>query len=65
MSNTRSALILEPNSINSLSSEENVLIVDLCQADTYIQNHVPNAVFLEYNWIVTARKPSMGLLPDI
>ncbi len=58
-------LILEPQQVNNLSSEENILIVDLCQAETYIKNHVPNAVYLEYNWIVTSLKPSMGLLPEI
>ena len=65
MSKTTTALILEPNTINGLRSEKNVLIVDLCQAETYIKNHVPNAVYLDYNWIVTSSKPCMGLLPDI
>jgi len=65
MPNTTSSLILEPGAVNSMISEENILIVDLCQAETYVQNHVPRAVYLDYNWIVTIDKPRMGLLPDI
>lgn len=64
MPNTTS-LILEPAVVNSMISEDNILLVDLCQADTYIQNHVPGAVYLDYNWIVTSQTPRMGLLPDI
>ena len=58
-------IILEPKAVNSMISEDNVLLIDLCQAETYIQNHVPDAVFLDYSWIVTSQKPRMGLLPDI
>ncbi len=65
MSNTPTTLILEPKIVNGMISEENILIVDLCQADTYITAHIPGAVFLDYNWIVTGQKPRMGLLPEI
>ncbi len=64
MSNTSTPLIIEPQAVNSMIAEENILIVDLCQADSYIQNHVPSAVYLDYNWIVSSQKPCMGLLPD-
>ena len=57
-------LVIEPIDVNSLISEENPLIVDLCQADNYINSHVPGAVYLNYEWIVRSEKPVMGLLPD-
>lgn len=58
-------LIIEPEAANNLTGKENILFVDLGQPDTYVQQHVPGAVYLDYNWIVTSDKPRMGLLPDI
>ncbi len=56
-------LIIEPTQVNSLLSEDNVVLIDLCQPDTYIKAHIPGAVFLDYNWIVDVDKPRVGLLP--
>lgn len=65
MNQTTLPLIIEPEVANSLIGKENMLFIDLCQAESYVQNHVPGAVYLDYNWIVTTDKPRMGLLPDI
>lgn len=64
MENTQIPLILEPESLDSLPSRANVLLIDLSQADSYIKQHLPGAVFLEYSWIVDSDKPRLGLLPD-
>jgi len=61
---TTTALILAASNVNRVISAENPLIVDLCQADSYIKNHVLGAVYLDYNWIVQMDKPRMGLLPS-
>lgn len=57
-------LILEPADLNSLIGQQNILLLDLCQADNYVRQHIPSAVFLEYAWVVHSEKPRMGLLPD-
>jgi len=64
MSQQQLPLIIDPADVKPLFHEENIVIVDLCQADTYIKSHLPTAVFLEYAWIVRSDKPRMGLLPD-
>lgn len=57
-------LLLEPEELYESSGYDNVLIVDMSAPSTYAQLHVPGAVHLGYDAIVTARKPVLGLLPD-
>ena len=57
-------LILEPEYIESLNKQDNFLIVDLSNPSTYVQYHIPGAVFLNYEWIIHAEPPRMGLLPE-
>lgn len=57
-------LIINPNDVKPLFNQENIVVVDLGKAETYIQYHLPTAVFLDYGWIVHIDKPRMGLLPD-
>ena len=54
-------LIIEANEL--VAQKDHVLIVDLSQAATYVQYHIPGAVFLDYSWIVRIEQPRMGLLP--
>lgn len=56
--------IVEPQQLESLLHTANLCIVDLCKADTWLAGHVPGAVHLEYNSIISAKPPVMGLLPD-
>ena len=58
-------LIIEPEFANTLIGKEEIRFIDLCQPDTYIQNHIPGALFLDYSWIVASDKPRMGMLPEI
>lgn len=65
MNQTALPLVIEPEVAKTLIGKDGVLFIDLCQPDSYVQNHIPGAVFLDYSWIVASDKPRMGLLPDI
>jgi thiosulfate/3-mercaptopyruvate sulfurtransferase len=56
-------LIIEPSELKQHLHSDAVLIVDLSSAATYVQYHIPGAVFLNYEWIVRVEHPRMGLLP--
>ena len=56
-------LIVEPSELKKYLDSDEVLIIDLSSASTYVQYHVPGAVFLNYEWIVRVEQPRMGLLP--
>jgi thiosulfate/3-mercaptopyruvate sulfurtransferase len=56
-------LILDADALMPVLHEPNVLIVDLSSPSTYVQYHIPGAVFLNYEWIVRVEQPRMGLLP--
>ncbi len=45
-------------------SPNNILLVDMGSPASYIQYHIPAAVFLDYSWIVRIEAPRMGLVPD-
>jgi len=64
MNSTRLPLLIEPDTLEDASGEDNLLIVDIGKAATYAQLHIPGAVHLDYTRITAARKPVMGLLPD-
>ncbi len=57
-------LILEVEQLEQNLHDENLLLVDLSQGATYVQYHIPTAVYLDYAWIVRIEHPRMGLLPD-
>jgi len=57
-------LIVEPEQLTAALARPNVLLVDLSAPETYVQYHIPAAVYLEYPWIIHMEKPRMGLLPD-
>ena len=58
-------LIIEPKDLEPELGSENLLLVDLSQPQTYVQYHLPGAVYLEYAWLVHIEQPRMGLLPDV
>lgn len=55
---------IEPDELETLKDNENLVIVDLCKAKQYAQAHIPGALFVNYLDIVKIDKPVMGLLPD-
>jgi len=62
-------LILTPEilqeQLQSKPGADNIVILDLSQPTTYLQQHIPGAFFLDYSWITKAQNPIMGLLPEI
>lgn len=56
-------LIIEPAELKQHLTSGSVLIVDLSSPATYVQYHIPGAVFLNYEWVVRIEHPRMGLLP--
>ena len=58
-------LIIEAELLNRWLKEdkENLIIVDICQANTFQQVHIPNALHIEYNDFVSHAPPVNGLLP--
>ncbi|MDH5368985.1 MAG: sulfurtransferase [Gammaproteobacteria bacterium] len=56
-------LIIEPSELKKYLNSDDVLIIDLSSPATYVQYHIPGAVFLNYEWIVRVEQPRMGLLP--
>ena len=61
---TQSNYLIEPNELEAIRNNENLVIVDLCKAKQYAQAHIPNAHHVTYSDIVAIEKPVMGLLPD-
>jgi len=64
MTDTKLPLIIEPEQLKAALEQRDLLLVDLCQAATYVQYHLPDAVFLDYSWIIRIEHPRMGLLPQ-
>ena len=57
--------IIEPNELEKLLGNDQLIIVDLCKPETYVQAHIPGAIYLDYKQIIGANPPVMGLLPDV
>jgi thiosulfate/3-mercaptopyruvate sulfurtransferase len=64
MENNNLPLLIEPETLEESLGYENLLIVDLNKAETYLKMHIPGAVHLDYLRIIAGRKPVMGLIPD-
>ena len=60
----RLPLIIEPDELQQHLDDENILIFDLSNPATYVQYHIPGALFLNYEWLVRVEQPRMGLLPS-
>lgn len=60
----RLPLIIEANELDTHLHDNNIVIVDLCKKETWLQSHIPGAVYLEYPRILHVVKPAMGLLPS-
>jgi thiosulfate/3-mercaptopyruvate sulfurtransferase len=56
--------LIEPDELEAIRGNENIVIIDLCKAKQYAQAHIPDAHFVNYIDIVKIDKPVMGLLPD-
>ena len=56
-------LVIEPSELKSHLNNDDILIIDLSSPATYVQYHIPGAIYLNYEWIVRIEQPRMGLLP--
>jgi thiosulfate/3-mercaptopyruvate sulfurtransferase len=57
-------LLIEPDTLEASLHHDNILIVDMNKAETYLKIHIPGAVQLDYLRIIDSRRPVMGLVPD-
>jgi len=57
-------LIVEPEQLAQSLGVEDLLVVDLCKAETSASAQVPGAVRLEYASLVASRHPVGGLVPE-
>ncbi len=58
-------LLIEPDQLETLLGNPDIIIVDLCKPETYKQLHLPGAIHLDYSEIVHSEDPIGGLLPPI
>ena len=64
MENANLPLLIEPDRLEESLGYDNILIVDLNKAETYLKLHIPGAVQLDYLRIIASHNPVMGLVPD-
>jgi len=64
MENNKLPLLIEPDRLEESLGSDNILVVDLNTAETYLKMHIPGAVHLEYLRIIASERPVMGLVPD-
>jgi len=58
-------LIIEPDALEAELGNDALLIVDVCQASTYAQVHVPGAVHINPAELVSGEAPASGKLPEL
>lgn len=57
-------LIIEPNDLEPILDQDNLLIVDLTSEANYLQAHIPGAVFLPFKALMAGTPPAPGRLPE-
>ena len=58
-------ILSEPEQLAALLGDEALIVVDLSNAASYAEAHIPGAIHLDYAMLVGGNKPAPGLLPDI
>jgi len=58
-------LLIEPEQLESLMSDEQLIIVSVDSKQRYSERHIPRAVHLSYSQLVTKSKFAQGLLPSL
>ena len=61
---SQASYFIEPDELEAIRGNDNLVIIDLCKAEQYAKAHIPDALFVNYMDIVEIDKPIMGLLPD-
>ncbi|HLA75853.1 MAG TPA: sulfurtransferase [Gammaproteobacteria bacterium] len=57
-------LLLEPAELEQWLGTEGLLVVAVTRPESYAQQHVPGAVYLDYSKLVSAQPPVLGLVPS-
>jgi thiosulfate/3-mercaptopyruvate sulfurtransferase len=57
--------LIEPDDLQARLGEDNLIIVDLCNQALYNQKHVPGAVHLPGNFLVSGQPPVPGACPSL
>jgi len=60
----RLPLVVEPEQLEAHLDDPDLLVVDLCDEGVYEQIHLPGAVHLPREQLVSGRKPAVGGLPS-
>ena len=64
MSTPELGLIIEPEELLPFLGKSEVLIIDICQTQTYEQVHIPGAIHVPASSLVSGMKPATGKLPE-
>ncbi len=57
-------LIVEPSELNAQLGNKDLLIIDLCSEQNYLSGHVPGAVYVPPQALMSGIAPAPGRLPD-
>lgn len=60
-----SSLLIEPAVLGSRLGDPGLIVVDLCQKENYLRQHIPGAYHLAYSKLVTGLPPAPGLMPSV
>jgi len=58
-------LLLEPEQLNELLNNDDLLIIDQSKAETFLTAHIPGAVHLNFKDLQLGEKPTPGALPSL
>ena len=58
-------LLIEPEQLNELLGNDNLLIIDQSKAETFLSAHIPGAVHLNFKDLQLGQKPTPGALPSL
>lgn len=58
-------LLIEPDQLEAVLTDPDILVVDICQPQTWQQIHIPGAVHINPNELVLGLPPAPGKLPPL
>lgn len=61
-------LLLEPEALAEqlpFSTDDKILIIEQARLETYLENHIPGSVWLDFKRLQSCDKPTPGLLPPL
>ena len=58
------SLLIEPETLQSALSRDDILLIDLCRDEIYAQSHLPGAVHISPSELVCGIQPAVGRLPS-